>query len=91
MKNGLKFHFDSEAFLNYPPLNIFSIELGSSGHSGLGANATHVLGHPEYRSCVVAHYPPPTQAYPRLETEEPCPQSLPGLCMRKLARGCAER
>ena len=62
-----------------------------SGHNGLGANATHVLGHPEYRSCVVAHYPPPTQAYPRLETEEPCPQSLPGLCMRKLARGCAER
>ena len=62
-----------------------------SGHNVLGENATHVLGHPDYQSCVVAHYPPPAQGYPQLKTEEQCPQSLPGLCMRRLARGYVEK
>ena len=40
-----------------------------------------------YSSCVVAEYPAPAQGYPLLQTKEQCPESLPGLCMRKLARG----
>ena len=55
------------------------------GASALGNNATHVLGHAEYSSCVVATYE--ADAYPRLQTKDPCPAALPGLCMRKLARG----
>ena len=85
---GVRMHHEQQGmiFSDYSfGVGIPFFSTNSSGHGTLGINATYLLGHPDYVSCVVAHYSPPA---PRLETATPCPESLPGLCMRKLARGC---
>ena len=87
---GIRMHHEQQGmiFSDYSfGVGIPFFSTNSSGHGKFGNATTYLLGHPDYDSCVVARYSPPA---PRLEIESPCPEALPGLCMRKLARGCVK-